>query len=183
MKSGVNQGITSLADEFGIGKDIGKDIQGMIDSINGIQSAFSDFLTNFIIVAKAPWDFLMGGTSTEELKSQLLEKMEANPAIAANAGITPELVNSQDFTGEDARAMLMAFGDNVNAKTRVAEVFKKINDRVYQSNSTDMMYYPSYHRGEINMTAIPKSWIKGLYLYRPGEFRNTTGNVKGFVVY
>lgn len=129
IKSGVNEGITTLADEFGVGKDIGKDIQGMIDSINGIQSAFSDFLTNFIIVAKAPWDFLMGGTSTEELKSQLLDKMAANPTIAANAGITPDLVNSNDFTGEDARAMLMAFGDNVNAKTRVAEVFKKINER------------------------------------------------------
>ena len=129
IKSGVNEGITTLATEFGVGKDIGKDIQGMIDSINGMQSAFSDFLTNFIIVAKAPWDFLMGGTSTEELKSQLLDKMAANPAIATNAGITPELVNSQDFTGEDARAMLMAFGDNVNAKTRVAEVFKKINER------------------------------------------------------
>lgn len=129
IKSGVNEGINTLATEFGIGKDIGKDIQSMIDSINGIQTAFSDFLTSFIIVAKAPWDFLMGGTSEGELKNQLLEKMEQMPQIAANAGITPDLVNSHDFTGDDATAMLMAFGDNVNAKDRVAEVFKKINER------------------------------------------------------
>lgn len=129
IKSGVNQGISELAAEFGIGKNIGADIQNMINTLNGMQAAFSDFLTSFIIVAKAPWDFLMGGTSTKELKKQLLEKMEAMPEVAANAGITADKVNSADFTGDDATAMLMAFGDNINAKDRVADVFKKINDR------------------------------------------------------
>jgi len=60
--------------------------------------------------------------------------------------------------------------------------FSKVNDRVYRSGD-DILYYPSYHRGEISMTPIPKRYIQGLYFYRPGEFKNTTGNVKGFVVY
>ena len=136
MKSGVNQGITQLADEFGIGKNIGADIQGMIDSINGIQSAFSDFLSNFIIVAKAPWDFLMGGTSDDELKDQLLSKLAKNPELAsalAGQGLTEQLINSENFSGDDARSMLMGLQEDQykgKGAVRSTEEFKKIKSRL-----------------------------------------------------
>jgi hypothetical protein len=141
MKSGVNQGISELALEFGIGKDIGGDIQGMIDSINGLQSAFSDFLTNFIIVAKAPWDFLMGGTSDDELKDQLLTKLARNPELAsalAGQGLTEQLINSENFSGDDARSMLMGLQEDQykgKGPVRSTEEFKKIKSRM--SGSAD----------------------------------------------
>ncbi len=61
--------------------------------------------------------------------------------------------------------------------------FKKINNLVYQSQANDMLYYPSYYKGNITMNAIPKHWIKGIYMYREGEFSNRTGNVLGFALY
>jgi len=63
------------------------------------------------------------------------------------------------------------------------DTYTKINNNIYKSNNVDIMYYPSYHRGQIYMTAIPKHYIMGLYFYKAKEFSNTTGNIKGFVVY
>lgn len=61
--------------------------------------------------------------------------------------------------------------------------FSKVNDKVYASEASEMLYYPSYHRGQIYMNAIPKQWVQGIYLYHEGDFSNTEGNVLGFAIY
>ena len=89
IQSGIEGGISDWSaslfpeDE----RPIGEIIQSRMDSLSvwgdklqtqldKILTSFTNFFTQFEIVAKAPWDWLMGGTSTKELRKQANQIVE-----------------------------------------------------------------------------------------------------------
>ena len=48
-----------------------------------------------------------------------------------------------------------------------------------------MRFTPHFHKGEIYMNHLPNldQAIMGYYLYKPDEFKNRQGQIKGFVLF
>jgi uncharacterized protein YoxC len=98
-------------------KEFRESASGIKQSLASMLTTFQNFYTSFSIVAAAPWDFLMGGTSTSELKDQI--KSKHGSKIGDNAWI-------DSLSGEDARAVLMGFGRSDEDGFATIEKIKKI---------------------------------------------------------
>ena len=99
IKSGIEGGIETWSqslfpdDDRSIGDQISDRMATLKEwgdklqtTLNGILVSFTNFYSQFEIVAKAPWDWLMGGTSKSELLSQAHQKVENKGGYAAFAG-------------------------------------------------------------------------------------------------
>jgi len=127
IKSGVNTGIADFVESMGFSdaKDLGAKIQGSIDKFGTmadlIIDAFSDFYTQFSIVAAAPWDYLLGGTSTKELRSQASGHIER---LGLGDTITPDFISS--LSGEDATALIKG---SLQGKDQALATYEAIKTR------------------------------------------------------
>ena len=120
----INSIQTAVSDLTKPTSDLGTTIASFQTSASGIKNSlasmlitFQDFYSSFSIVAAAPWDFLMGGTSTSELRDQVT-------ALGDKTGMSSDEISG--LSGEDARAVLMGFG---RSKKEGLGIVAKIRER------------------------------------------------------
>ncbi len=141
IKSGVNTGIADFVESMGFSdaKDLGDKIKARVehftqigedigDTLKALLDGFYDFYVTFGIIAKAPWDWIVGGTSREELNRQL-DQMVVKAGFEGVDQLfgegTKELLKdaSGGFTNDDLVALIKAV--SVPTGTKVPTEYNK----------------------------------------------------------